>query len=134
MHQYLAENPDDHDQLGYITGEAIEITARFTGDVTTINPDTGQQADHAGIYILVGENRRFASYLRNHDGDAFVFGYTVQPDDLDADGISVEGGVATAASPLFCDASFAVGLSARRFATRRLPIYNRWHHIGGSES
>ena len=90
--QYLSEHPDDHDQLGYITGETIEITAYFTGDVTTINPETGEQADYAGIYIQVGENRRFAPYLRNYGSDALVFGYTVQPDDLDANGISVEGG------------------------------------------
>ena len=90
--QYLFEHPDDHDQLGYITGETIEITAYFTGDVTTINPETGEQVDYAGIYIQVGENRRLAPYLRNYGDDALVFGYTVQPDDLDADGISVEGG------------------------------------------
>ena len=90
--QYLAEFPEDHDQVGYIDGETIEITARFTGDVTTVNPDTGEQANYSGIYIQVGENRRFAPYLSNYGDDALVFGYEVQPDDLDADGISVESG------------------------------------------
>ncbi len=79
-------------QAGYVEGDVIEITAHFTGNVTTVNPDTGEPADYAGIYIQVGENRRFAPYLRNHGGDALVFGYTVQADDLDTNGISVEGG------------------------------------------
>ena len=79
-------------QVGYTQGDVIEITARFTSDVTTINPATGEQADYAGIYIQVGENRRFAPFLRNYGDDALVFGYTVQADDADADGISVEAG------------------------------------------
>ena len=83
---------DGQPKLGYIVGETIEITARFTGDVTAINPGTGERSDYAGIYIQVGENRRFATYLRNYGDDALVFGYKVQADDLDADGISVEGG------------------------------------------
>ena len=79
-------------QVGYTEGDVIEITAHFTGDVTTIDPDTGKQSDHAGIYLQVGETRRYAPFLRNYGADALVFGYTVQADDLDADGISIQDG------------------------------------------
>ena len=79
-------------RVGYAAGDVIEITAYFTGDVTTINPATGQQSDYAGIYIQVGENRRYAPFLRNYGADALVFGYTVRPDDRDTDGISVKDG------------------------------------------
>ena len=40
----------------------------------------------------MGENRRVASLLRGEGTDRLVFGYTVQEDDLDSDGISVESG------------------------------------------
>ena len=78
--------------VAYTVEDVIEITARFTGDVTNVNPDTGERADYAGLYIQVGENRRIAHLLRGEGTDRLVFGYTVQGDDLDADGISVEGG------------------------------------------
>ena len=78
--------------VAYTVGDVIEITARFTGDVTNVNPDTGERADYAGLYIQVGENRRVANVLRGQGTDRLVFGYAVQGDDLDADGISVEGG------------------------------------------
>ena len=83
-------------QVGYAAGDVIEITAYFNDAVTTVNPDTGQQSDYAGIYIQVGGNRRFAPFLRNYGGDALVFGYTVRPEDLDTNGISVlDGGPGT---------------------------------------
>ncbi len=78
--------------VAYTVGDAIEVTAYFTGDVTNVNPETGEQADYAGLYIQVGENRRVASLLRGEGTDRLVFGYTVQEDDLDSDGISVESG------------------------------------------
>jgi len=83
---------DGETRVGYAAGDVIEISAHFTGAVTTINPDTGEHADYAGIYLQVGENRRFATFLRNDGDDTLVFGYTVKPDDLDTNGISVEGG------------------------------------------
>ena len=76
----------------YGAGDVIEISAHFTGTVTTLNPDTGERADYAGLYIQVGENRRVATLLSGDGGDKLVFGYTVTEDDADADGISVEGG------------------------------------------
>ncbi len=87
-----AASVDGETPGAYTLGDAIEITARFTGDVTDVNPDTGERADYAGLYIQVGENRRVASLLRGEGTDRLVFGYTVQGDDLDADGISVEAG------------------------------------------
>ena len=78
--------------VGYSVGDVIEITAHFTGTVTTVNPDTGERADYAGLYIQVGENRRLAELLRGDGGDKLVFGYTVTEDDQNADGVSVEGG------------------------------------------
>ena len=78
--------------VAYTTGDVIEITAHFTGPVTNGAPNTGEQADYAGLYIQVGENRRLAEMLRGDGADTIVFGYQVQSDDADADGISVEGG------------------------------------------
>ncbi len=79
-------------QVGYAVGDVIEITAHFTGDVTTVNPETGEPSDYAGIHLFVGNNRRLASFLRSYGSDALVFGYTVRPEDADADGISIEKG------------------------------------------
>ena len=79
-------------QVGYAAGDVIEITAHFADDVTTVNPKTGEQSNHAGLYIQVGKNRRYAPFLRNYGADALVFGYTVTSDDLDIDGISVQDG------------------------------------------
>ena len=78
--------------VGYSVGDVIEITAHFTGTVTTVNPDTGERADYAGLYIQVGENRRIAGLRSGDGGDKLVFGYTVTEDDQNADGVSVEGG------------------------------------------
>ena len=78
--------------VAYGAGDVIEFTAQFTGTVTTLNPDTGERADYAGLYIQVGENRRVAKLLRGDGGDKLVFGYTVTEEDVDADGISVEAG------------------------------------------
>ena len=78
--------------VAYGAGDVIEISVHFTGTVTTLNPDTGERADYAGLYIQVGENRRVATLLRGDGSDLLVFGYTVTEDDVDADGISVEGG------------------------------------------
>lgn len=76
----------------YGVGDVIEITAYFTGAITPIDPETGQRADYAGLYIQVGENRRVARLLSELADDELVFGYTVTEEDADADGISVEGG------------------------------------------
>ena len=40
----------------------------------------------------MGENRRVANLLRGEGTDILLFGYTVQEDDEDADGIRVEAG------------------------------------------
>ena len=87
-----SETDDGETLVGYTAGDVIEITAHFTDPVTTVNPDTGRQADYAGLHIQVGENRRFAEMLRGDGTDTVVFGYTVQPEDADADGIRVERG------------------------------------------
>ena len=90
--QPLPADDGKEPQVGYTQGDVIEITAYFTGPVTTVNPESGEGADYAGLYIQVGENRRIARFLRGYGADALVFGYTIQPEDTDADGISVEGG------------------------------------------
>ena len=87
-----AGSEDGETMVVYTTGDVIEITAHFTGPVTNGAPNTGEQADYAGLYIQVGENRRLAEMLRGDGTDTIVFGYTVQSDDVDADGISVESG------------------------------------------
>ena len=79
-------------KVGYAEGDVIEITAHFTSDVTTVNPDTGEQSDYAGIHLFVGNNRRLAPFQRSYGSDALVFGYMVKAEDVDADGISIEKG------------------------------------------
>ena len=87
-----SESEDGEPIVGYATGDVIEIKARFTGDVTNVNPKTGEDADYMGIRIQVGENRRVAKLLRGEGTDTLTFGYTVRESDLDADGVSVEYG------------------------------------------
>ena len=87
-----AASEDGAAPVAYTVGDVIEITARFTGDVTNVDPNTGEVADYGGLYLQVGENRRIARLLSGEGADRLVFGYTVQEDDLDSDGISVEGG------------------------------------------
>ncbi len=76
----------------YTHGDVILITAHLTHPVTTVNPDTGEQTDYAGLYLQAGENRRVANVVRGDGTDEIIFGYTVQADDEDLDGISVENG------------------------------------------
>ena len=76
----------------YAAGDRILVTAKFTYPVTTKNPETGEQTDYAGLYLQIGENRRLANVVWGDGTDNIVFGYTVQPDDVDLDGISVEAG------------------------------------------
>ena len=87
-----AGSEDGETVVAYTTGDIVEITAHFTGPVTNGAPGSGEQADYAGLYIQVGENRRLAEMLRGGGTDTIVFGYKVQSNDVDADGISVEGG------------------------------------------
>ena len=89
----LALDDDGNETVaGYTTGDQILVNAKFTHPVTTKNPDTGEQTDYAGLYLQIGENRRVANVVWGDGTDNIVFGYTVQPDDLDQDGISVEAG------------------------------------------
>ena len=110
--------------MAYGAGDVIEISAHFTGTVTTLNPDTGERADHAGLYIQVGENRRVAKLLRGDGSDLLVFGYTVTEDDLDADGISVEGG-GPGTGMFYCEKHRNGGLWAARAPGGRI---NRIFH------
>ena len=85
--------PDGQEfQTAYTAGDVILITAKFTHPVTTKNPETDEETDYAGLYLQVGENRRIAHVLRGDGTDNLIFGYTVQADDVDTDGISVESG------------------------------------------
>ena len=86
--------PGEGPRVGYTTGDVILITARFNHPVTAVNPATGVRADYAGLYLQVGENRRVAKVVRGDGTDTLIFGYTVQPDDIDLDGVSVESGSA----------------------------------------
>ena len=55
-------------QVGYAEGDVIEITAYFTGDVTAVNPGTGEQSDYAGIYLQVGDRALPAQLRRQRPG------------------------------------------------------------------
>ena len=74
----------------YTAGDHILITARFNHPVTTRNPETGEQTGYAGLNLGIGGNRRTAHVMRGSGTDELIFGYVVQPDDFDLDGISVE--------------------------------------------
>ena len=90
------EIPVDQDgqefQTAYTAGDDILITAKFNHPVTTKNPETGEQTDYAGLHLNIGENRRVANVVRGDGTDTLIFGYTVQAEDVDANGISVEDG------------------------------------------
>ena len=90
------EIPVDQDgqefQTAYTAGDDILITAKFNHPVTTVNPDTGEETDYAGLHLNIGENRRVANVVRGDGTDTLIFGYTVQAEDVDANGISVEDG------------------------------------------
>ena len=67
----------------YGLGETIEISATFSAPVEVDgNPALGMWAG----------GWKAANYLRGSGSDTLVFGYTVQPDDRDNDGISMNGG------------------------------------------
>ena len=83
---------DDEPSIAYTAGNQILITAKFTHPVTTNNPETGNQTDYVGLYLQIGQNCRIAYVVWGDGTNSIVFGYTVQDDDLDIDGISVEGG------------------------------------------
>ena len=76
----------------YTTGDVILVTAHFNHPVTTVNPDTGEQTGYTGLYLKIGENRRIAHVVRGDGTGNIIFGYTVQANDVDPDGISVENG------------------------------------------
>ena len=76
----------------YTQGDVTLITSYFNHPVTTANPETGEQTDYAGLYLGIGENRRIAHLVRGEGTDKLIFGYTVQSDDVDLDGISFEEG------------------------------------------
>ena len=81
----------------YGAGDVIDNRLLQRGR-TNLNRETGERTDYAGIYIQVGEHRRIAELLRGAGTDKLVFGYTVQAEDEDADGISVEAGSKSAGS------------------------------------
>ena len=89
-----AEHQGEGPKVAYTTGDVILVTARFNHPVTAVNPATGERADYAGLYLKVGENRRVAKVVRGDGTNTLIFGYTVQPDDVDLGGISVESGAA----------------------------------------
>ena len=82
----------DETVTAYTHGDQILVTARFNHPVTTRNPETGEQTDYAGLYLRIGENRRLAQIVSGDGTDDLVFAYTVQLEDADADGVSVEEG------------------------------------------
>ncbi len=77
----------------YRANQIIEITLQFNTDVVA----------EGRVYapLLIGLERfnwaealRQADYLRGSGTDTLVFGYTVQPGDMDAEGISIAGSAA----------------------------------------
>ena len=82
----LAITSSPEDGAAYRTGETIELTATFDQNVDV----DGQ----VGVSIRVGtENTwRGAWYSSGSGTDTLVFGYTVQEDDSDSDGINIDSG------------------------------------------
>ena len=68
----------------YGLGETIEFATTFSHQVEV------QGGVAMGLWI--GEDWRGATYLSGSGSDRLVFGYEVQPDDFDGDGVSVHSG------------------------------------------
>ena len=81
-----------HRGSAYVAGDEIRIRAHFTGPVTTLNKDTGSRADYAAINVVVGDQVRYADMVGGDGTKTITFSYTVQPEDWDADGISIQRG------------------------------------------
>lgn len=78
----VSSSPDHGDTYG--AGETIEIAATFSVDVEVDgNPALG---------IWIGGTWETAEYLRGSGSSKLVFGYTVEGDDRDSNGISMDGG------------------------------------------
>ena len=68
----------------YGLGETIEFAADFAHEV--------EVRGHVVMGLWVGGNWRGATYRRGSGSDRLIFGYEVQPEDTDGDGISVHDG------------------------------------------
>ena len=75
----------------YRANQVIELSMMFDIEV--------EVEGEVSLALYVGmdgdnwdEARRFASYLRGSGSDTLVFGYTVQPGDMDTEGIMIAGG------------------------------------------
>lgn len=77
--EVISEPARDNDTYG--VGETIEIEATFS---------TGVDVDGSpALGLRVGSTSRSASYLRGSGSGKLVFGYAVQPEDQDSDGIAI---------------------------------------------
>ena len=78
----VTSSPGRDDTYG--VGETIEISATFSTNVDVDGtPSLG---------LWVGGTWKAANYRRGSGTDTLVFGYTVKPEDRDANGISMDGG------------------------------------------
>ena len=96
----------------YRANQIIEFEVNFDIDVEV------HGSVSMGFYVGQGtEGMRDATYARGSGSDTLVFAYTVQPDDADADGISIALGVP--------DSSFGGGgrITARGTDAEAIPYY-----------
>ena len=66
---------------GYRSGETIEVSVTFSAPVTVTGKPT--------IGLQVGMETRLAVYARNATPATLVFGYTVEANEMDTDGVAV---------------------------------------------
>ena len=76
------------DNNTYGRGEKVEIELTFDRDVDTVGP----RSDRPELVVKIGErNCQCAYYERQPASNKLVFAYTVQPDDVDTDGLGIVG-------------------------------------------
>ena len=72
----------------YRTDQAIEVSLTFDMDVVVEGDVSVDLHLGAADYIKEADVRK-ATYLRGSGSDTLVFGYTVQPGDMDAEGVGI---------------------------------------------
>ena len=111
----------------YRTGETLEIVIKFD------NPVEVEGDIHLSLQVGSDDPEigwRAASYLRGSGSHRLVFGYTVLPDDLDTNGISVVGSrVDNDGTLRGIDGNGSIRVASTRF--RVAPVFNSLYNLGG---
>ncbi len=103
----------------FVHGDTIWMTLTYNRNlrfVGSLQPNAAK-----GALTIAGSVRR-ASYVSGHNGSAWVFRYAVQPEDVDADGLSVVGTVLQGAT---------IDAWTNRRANRQALVNSANHKVNG---